>query len=1065
MAYARFDGETTSWTCQVCTQSVDTLRQWYYEGLLSTSVDDLVGDGEELVTVLPAVLRQGSAKRPYRVVMVLNTPALYARLHGITGSVWEKSTNAQSYWSYPSGSSAALVELVAKGVLEDPDNILNPGDVTVVFDNRTGRFGVTVDERAHGAFERLFPDLDKATEWGVLALGAFERSFPARDVVARWRDRGFNVAFANEFTEETYRGELARARPAPQIEGFKTELWPYQAESVAVSLERTGFGIFHEMGIGKGLAHGTTVMCPSGAVRIEDISVGDRVIGSSGRATRVHGVYPRGTLPVYKVEFNDRTSVTVDGDHLWAVQSVQNGHRHPDSWLVKSTSELMENLVDGAGNCKWKIPLVKPVHFKKGKPLALDPYLLGLLLGDGDMKGRTAYTSCDDELVGHVRRLLPPGAVLTHLTRCEYGIKGDGTVHGNPLTTALRQLGLFGANSYTKFIPESYLYASPADRLALLRGLMDTDGNAGHKGANEYVSASGALADGVVLLTQSLGGTARRSVKTVNGRAYHRVYVKLMECPFLLARKAQAWVPPTKYPPNRNIKSITACGAAEVTCIAVDAPDELFVTEGFVVTHNTVVALAAGHELLHNRGSVPRVVVVVPGSIRSQWREEIERFSEGAIVVIDGNLKRRKALYEEAANAQWLIVSYSVLARDRKLLAPLVAGSLLIVDEAHRLKNPTAQRTKAVRALGERAARRLALTGTPILNDPGEWYSIISGFVAPGCFGSPTDFLTRYTYPNRWGGFEGARELKELRERSATYYTRYTKAEVATHLPPLRIQHWGLDVDPAYKAALTRAHREARLEIRDAALDKAVRSGRLGILDGELRAELQTGAEMTAVGMLRLLCLSPRLVAASDSAAAEALITAGLVPDEDGPKVEKLLDIARETQANGERVVVFSSSKRMIYLLADRLEQAKVRYVTFTGDTNQEDRETARLAFIAAPTEENPGPTVFLATDAGGEGLNLGAQCSLLVNMDIPWTPGVLAQRSSRIHRMDGTSAHYLVINLTLNGTVETGIMRMVESKVDIADAVLGEGGGRGRTTGRAGRSIFEVALEEWGDG
>lgn len=368
-----------------------------------------------------------------------------------------------------------------------------------------------------------------------------------------------------------------------------------------------------------------------------------------------------------------------------------------------------------------------------------------------------------------------------------------------------------------------------------------------------------------------------------------------------------------------------------------------------------------------------------------------------------------------------------------------------------------------MRQLATRASRRLALTGTPIQNDPGEWYSIISGIVTPGAFGSPQDFLNRYAYPSRFGGYEGARNLGELRERSATYYIRNVKAEVATHLPPLRVQHRPLDVDPTYRAALVRAHREARDEIKQAALAAANAVGKTGhVLDGQDVEEVETGAEMTAVGMLRLLCSSPRIVETSDSTAAQALIDAGLLPDADGPKLDELRTIAGELQEDGHRVVVFTFSKRMANLIAERLTEDGVRHVLFTGDTNSKDRDAAVAAFTAEPTPGNPGPTVFVATDAGGEGLNLGRHCSLLINMDIPWTPGVLAQRSARIHRLDGTHEKYLVINFTLKGTIEEGILRMIERKADLQDAIFGEGGGRSRTTGRGGRSFFDEAMIEW---
>lgn len=478
----------------------------------------------------------------------------------------------------------------------------------------------------------------------------------------------------------------------------------------------------------------------------------------------------------------------------------------------------------------------------------------------------------------------------------------------------------------------------------------------------------------------------------------------------------------------------------------------------------TACAIAVGHELCNNQHVVPRCVIVVPGAVRTQWRNEIERFTGNTdIVIVDGTKKQRTAAYGAARDARWLLVHYDVLHLDYDLLAPLVSGALLVADEAHRLKSPTAKRTKAMRNLAQRAGRRIAMSGTPVESDPGEWYSLIGGFVQPGCFGAPQDFLNRYSWPGRFGGYEGARRLPELRERSKPYYIRFTKDQVATHLPPLRVQHRPLDVDAPYGNALKRAHRDAREEIRRAAVAQVAASRRAtGVLDGTLFDEAEQGADMTAVGMLKHLCLSPRLLWRSEAAGAQAMCAAGIVPDEDGPKLDELRLLVAELQASQRRVVVFTSSKRMVDLVSERFTEDGIRHVCFTGDTNTADRNAAVEAFSTAPTEDNPGPTVFLATDAGGEGLNLDKQCSLLINLDIPWTPGVLAQRSARIHRVDGQHDSYLVINLTLRGTIEEGILKLVERKADLVDAVFGEAGGRRSTTGRGGRSIFEEALESW---
>ena len=235
-----------------------------------------------------------------------------------------------------------------------------------------------------------------------------------------------------------------------------------------------------------------------------------------------------------------------------------------------------------------------------------------------------------------------------------------------------------------------------------------------------------------------------------------------------------------------------------------------------------------------------------------------------------------------------------------------------------------------------------------------------------------------------------------------------------------------------------------------------------GVLDGYERDEIEGGAEMTAVGMLKLLCSSPRIVANSESPSAQALKESGLLPDEDGPKLDELRTMAAEMQANGERMVVFSGSKRMANLIAERFDEDGVRYVLYTGDTGSKERDEAVKAFTTPSSEDLTGPTVFVSTDAGAEGLNLGKQCSTLVNVDIPWTPGRLSQRNARVRRIDSTATSFLVINLVVRGTIEEGILRMIEHKADLQDAVLGESGGRRATTGRGGKNVFESAMDEW---
>lgn len=480
----------------------------------------------------------------------------------------------------------------------------------------------------------------------------------------------------------------------------------------------------------------------------------------------------------------------------------------------------------------------------------------------------------------------------------------------------------------------------------------------------------------------------------------------------------------------------------------------------------TAQAIGVGSEALR-KGEVKRVLMIVPGHLRSQWEAEIRKFlGEGEnIVVVDGTPTKRKAQYEAGSDARWVIVHYDVLHRDIELVKPLAKDALMVVDEAHRIRNSRTKRSKAVRGLGKLAPKRLALSATAIENSPDEWYWVLSGFAVPNLFGSFTDFADRYMYPGAFGGYEGARNIDDLAVRSKAHFLRRRKRDVAAFLPPLRVQHLPLDPEPAYAALLRRAHRDAKEEIAATRMaHQAAHAKQTAMIEGSEEHTydelVDATAGMTAVGMLRMLCSSPRLLRASDSESAEALIDAGLVPDLDGPKLDELRVMAAEFQAAGERLVVFTFFERMAELIAERFTEDGIRHVIMTGSSSRAARDEAVRRF----TDPDDAVTVFVSTDAGAEGLNLGKTCSTLVNIDLPWTAGRLEQRANRIHRLDGSHPHYQVINMTLRGTIEHGILQRIEHKADLADAILGDSDGRARTTGRpvARNPVFD-AFDDWG--
>lgn len=354
------------------------------------------------------------------------------------------------------------------------------------------------------------------------------------------------------------------------------------------------------------------VATPDGFRPIGELSVGDVVIGADGRATTVTGVFPQGRKPVFRIETQDEASTRACGEHLWTVWT-RYDRRADRGPRVVTTADMIGKLRT-AHYRNFELPVVQPVDFA-GQPVDLDPYALGLLLGDGCITGSTtpSFATNDVELAAALEDAID-GVHLRHKTGPNYVINRDGTGIGavtieNPLTGLLRDLDLLGTRSATKFVPSGYLINSAAVRLAVLQGLLDSDGGpvtqAGRTCRIQFTSVSDRLRHDVIFLVRSLGGVAYARTRPAQGRhpglargrkLFHRhdahvVDIRLPEHlqPFRLSRKVAAYVEAGGGGrPMRFVERIEPDGEAETVCIAVAAADSLYVTDDFLVTHNTL---------------------------------------------------------------------------------------------------------------------------------------------------------------------------------------------------------------------------------------------------------------------------------------------------------------------------------------------------------------------------------------------------------------------------------------------------------------------------------------------
>lgn len=374
-------------------------------------------------------------------------------------------------------------------------------------------------------------------------------------------------------------------------------------------------------GCGKAEPLDAIVYTPSGPKIMGDININDMVSTPDGGHAKVIGVYPQGTKEIYRVTFSDGSSVECCDEHLWHTKTTLD-RDYGRGGSVKELRDIRKTLRYGEQQKRnHSIPITKPVYFEY-QNLDVDPYLLGCLLGDGSLTQKTlSFTSQDDEIISTISHSINKlGSKLTpkKSSDIDYYITGVG------VRNAIKELGLLGSNSESKFIPTVYLYSGLEQRLCLLRGLMDTDGTVSKNGHVSYTSVSRKLADGVVTLVQSLGGTAKIKSRVTHytdslgnkkaGKESFRVNICLPNqiLPFTLSRKSARVKIRTKYFPRRYIESVEYVGKKEAQCIYIDSRDHLYLTDNFVVTHNTLLAAASGVSQLFDYHVYKRIVLTRP---------------------------------------------------------------------------------------------------------------------------------------------------------------------------------------------------------------------------------------------------------------------------------------------------------------------------------------------------------------------------------------------------------------------------------------------------------------------
>jgi SNF2 family DNA or RNA helicase len=414
------------------------------------------------------------------------------------------------------------------------------------------------------------------------------------------------------------------------------------------------------------------------------------------------------------------------------------------------------------------------------------------------------------------------------------------------------------------------------------------------------------------------------------------------------------------------------------------------------------------------RQMIERVLVIVPPGLVRQWRDELaQKFGLRDFVT------NTDESFRTAGNGAWSqfpCVIASLAAARRAGTRDIIASlnyDLIIVDEAHHLKNRSSVSWKFINKLQKRFI--LMLTATPVENRLEELYNLIT-ILKPGQLATPQEFRRQFVVS---GDPRSPKNRGVLRELLADVMIRHSRGQVNVKLPPRRAHTIRLTPAPEEQALYQDVSRFVRhtLTERDSI---GARQMTLNTLQREIGSSpmavvktLRKLAEQKAwqVERPQLLQLTAQAVAITDWAKADAL--------------QKIIQSAGQ-----DRLLIFTHFQATLDALAQRLAAMGVDYIPYYGGLTAQQKDEAIRRFEAEGQ-------ILLSTEAAGEGRNLQF-CHVMVNFDLPWNPQRIEQRVGRIHRV-GQTKRVEIFNLSAQGTVEDYLLNILDSKLNMFELVIGE--------------------------
>lgn len=507
-------------------------------------------------------------------------------------------------------------------------------------------------------------------------------------------------------------------------------------------------------GSGKAQPLHSKIKVPGGWSTMGEMKVGTKVIARDGSVTRVTGVHPQGITKVYRVHFADGRYTDCHPEHLWKIyngalnkslrtrsyseltQEEKDNHR----WRIYTTAELIERLK--YPRPRLYVPLCESEKNADIK-LPMDPYLLGVILGDGSTSsGNTDISKPYQQLFDKIQSKLPDWMECNWVDNTIFRLRRKKTAERGQLNVVREQLktiDVMGLRSYEKFIPDVYFNGSTEQRLELLRGLLDTDGTVGKAKCVSFSSSSEKLSKGVQYLVRSLGGIAKISTRIPHytykgerkeGRMDYRVLIRFPnpELLFTLDHKKER-AQKGQYSDTLKLKitRIEELPQQETQCITVEDHEHLYITDDFVVTHNTFTSLM----WTRLTGNKKHIIICPDAGINTVWKLHMEEK-----VFVDPPKywsTRQNKPFDPSCEYFLIHIDYTRNPDFFKILDQVFeaagkGGVSLVVDESHNFNELSSKQTQNIIKAADHYPFNdaLPMSGTPLKAMAREAYSIFA---------------------------------------------------------------------------------------------------------------------------------------------------------------------------------------------------------------------------------------------------------------------------------------------------------------------------------------------------